>query len=45
MTRIVDNQLHDVEIETGRSHPAQKPYISPWGVPPRSNEKKGRKRR
>jgi hypothetical protein len=45
MTRNADDQLLDVDIETGRVRMAAAPYVSPWGQPPRTQKKKGRKRR
>ena len=45
MTRIVDDQLVEVDIETGDIRQVTKPYISPWGLPPNSRGKKSRKRR
>ena len=45
MTRLVDDNLIEVDIETGRARMADKAYVSPWGNPPRSNSKKSRKRR
>ncbi len=47
MTRIVDNELFEVDIETGRTKPIEgtKPYISPWGVPVKKSRQKGKKRR
>jgi len=45
MTRIVDDELMEVDIETGSVRMAANPYISPWGLPPNSRGKKSRKRR
>ena len=45
MTRIVDDQLLEIDIESGRVRQNPKPYVSPWGPSPRSSGKKGRKRR
>ena len=45
MTRIVDNELLEVDIESGLVRKPAKPYISPWGPSPRSKGKKARKRR
>ncbi len=43
MTRIVDNELLEVDIESGRIRKPAKPYVSPWGPSPK--HKKSRKRR
>ena len=45
MSRIVDGELRAVDIETGDTRPAGKPYVSPWGPSPKSRGKKTRKRR
>ena len=45
MTRIVDDELLEVDIETGHVRMPATPYVSPWGTPPRTQKKKGRKRR
>ena len=45
MNRLVDDELLEVDIETGRVRQNPKPYVSPWGPSPRSSGRKGRKRR
>jgi len=49
MTRIVENDLLEVDIETGRTRKAVNAYVSPWGLPEKSRDKsrgkKGKRRR
>jgi hypothetical protein len=45
MTRLVDDELLEIDIESGRVRQNAKPYISPWGPSPRSTGKRGRRRR
>jgi len=42
MARLVDNELLEVDIESGVVRKPGKAYVSPWGVP---KNKKGQKRR
>jgi len=46
MTRVVDGQLYEVDMESGKSVKVSniKPYVSPWGRPDKKY-RKGRKRR
>ena len=43
MTRIVDNELLEVDIESGLVRKPAKPYVSPWG--PSQKSKNNRRRR